>query len=149
MKQLAGTAVYWPRIDMEIMNQCHRCSTCAEHHNMPAKAPNHPWIVPEKPWSRHHLYHAINFMGTNWLVLINAYSKYPCIHPVSSTSTKATTELLEQDFAHFGYPHTVVTDNATSFVSEEFQAWCKERGIIQQQMVPRSSSHLSLQERKL
>ena len=129
MKQLARTAVYWPRIDTDIMNQCHRCSTCAEHHNMPAKAPNHPWMVPEKPWSRLHLDHAINFMGTNWLVLIDAYSKYPCIHPVSSTSTKATTELLEQDFAHFGYPHTVVTDNATSFVSEEFQAWCKERGI--------------------
>ena len=88
----------------------HRCSTCAEHHNMPAKAPNHPWMVPEKPWSRLHLDHAINFMGTNWLVLIDAYSKYLCIHPVSSTSTKATTELLEQDFAHFGYPHTVVTD---------------------------------------
>eukprot|EP00731_Ephydatia_muelleri_P005173 Em0002g1349a len=56
-------------------------------------------------------------------------AKYPCIHPVNSTSTKATTELLEQDFAHFGYPHTVVTDNATSFISEEFQAWCKEWGI--------------------
>ena len=129
MKQLARTAVYWPRIDTDIMNQCHRCSTCAEHQHMPAKAPNHPWMVPEKPWSRLHLDHAMNFMGTNWLVLIDAYSKYPCIHPVSSTSIKATTELLEQDFAHFGYPHTVVTDNATSFVSEEFQAWCKERGI--------------------
>ena len=129
MKQLARTAVYWPRIDTDIMNQCQRCSTCAEHRNLPAKAPNHPWMVPEKPWSRLHLDHAINFMGTNWLVLIDAYSKYPCIHPVSSTSSKATTELLEQDFAHFGYPHTIVTDNATSFVSEEFQAWCKERGI--------------------
>ncbi|KAL5517830.1 hypothetical protein EMCRGX_G003454 [Ephydatia muelleri] len=129
MKQLALTAVYWPRIDTDIMNQCQRCSTCAEHRNLPAKAPNHPWMVPEKPWSRLHLDHAINFMGTNWLVLIDAYSKYPCIHPVSSTSSKATTELLEQDFAHFGYPHTIVTDNATSFVSVEFQAWCKERGI--------------------
>ena len=96
---------------------------------MPSKAPNHPWMVPEKPWSRLHLDNAINFMGTNWLVMIDAYSKYPCIHPVNSTSTKATTELLEQDFAHFGYPHTVVTDNATSFISEEFQAWCKEWGI--------------------
>ena len=42
MKQLAHTAVYWPRIDTNIMNQGHRCSTCAEHHNMPTKAPNHP-----------------------------------------------------------------------------------------------------------
>nr|KAG5699654.1 hypothetical protein BaRGS_005102 [Batillaria attramentaria] len=27
------------------------------------------------------------------------------------------------------YPHTLVSDNATTFVSEEFQSWCKERGI--------------------
>eukprot|EP00731_Ephydatia_muelleri_P014700 Em0008g420a len=43
---------------------------------------------------------------------------------------KATTDLLEQDFAHFGYPHTIVTDNSTSFLSEEFQTWCCERGIV-------------------
>lgn len=38
-------------------------------------------------------------------------------------------DLLEKDFAHFGYPHTLVTDNATSFLSEEFQTWCRQRGI--------------------
>ena len=56
--------------------------------------------------------------------------KHPCIHPTIYTSTKLTTELLEQDFAHFGYPHTIVSDNATTFYSsEEFQPWCQERGI--------------------
>ena len=130
MKQLARTAVYWPRIDSDIVSQCQRCGTCAEHQNKPAKPTNHPWMLPEKPWSRVHLDHAINFLGSNWLVLIDAYTKYPCIHPTSSTSTKATTDLLEQDFAHFGYPHTIVTDNATTFLSQEFQTWCKDRGII-------------------
>ena len=86
-------------------------------------------MVPEKPWSRLHLDHAINFMGTNWLVLVDAYSKYPCVHATSSTSTRATTDILEEIFAHFGYPHTLVTDNATTFTSDEFQVWCKERGI--------------------
>ena len=38
--------------------------------------------------------------------------------------------LLEQDFAHFGYPHTIVTDNSTSLLSKEFQTWCRERGIV-------------------
>ena len=71
-----------------------------------------------------------NVCRSNWLVLIDAYSKYPLIHPTISTSTKSTTELLEQDFAHFGYLHTIVWDNATSFSSEEFQAWCGVRGII-------------------
>ncbi|KAL5510077.1 hypothetical protein EMCRGX_G005553 [Ephydatia muelleri] len=130
MKQLARTAVYWPHIDSGIMELCHKCTTCAEHQNKPPKPANHPWMLPEKPWSRVHVDHAINFLGSNWLVLINAFSKYPCIHPTSSTSTKSTTELLEQDYAHFGYPHSIVSDNATSFTSEEFQSWCRERGII-------------------
>ena len=73
---------------------------------------------------------SINFLGSNWLVMVDAYSKYPCIHATTSTSSKATTDLLEQDFAHFGYPHTIVTDNSTSFLSKEFQTWCRERGIV-------------------
>ena len=52
------------------------------------------------------------------------------IHPTTSTSSKSTTAILEQEFAHFGYPHTLVTDNATTFMSQEFQAWCKQRGIV-------------------
>ena len=70
------------------------------------------------------------FSGKQLASLIDAYSKYPCIHPTTSTSTKSTTEWLEQDFAHFGFLHTIVSDNATSFSSEEFQALCRERGII-------------------
>ncbi len=129
MKQLARTAVYWPRIDNDIMEQSRKCTTCAEHQNNPSKQANHPWMLPEKPWIRLHVDHAINFLGHNWLVLIDSYSKYPCIHATTSTSTKSTTDLLEQDFAHFGFPHTIVSDNATTFMSEEFQAWCRERGM--------------------
>ena len=129
MKQLARTAVYWPGIDMAIEMTSRRCEACGEHQNKPPKPPVHPWMLPEKPWSRVHIDHAINFMGTNWLVITDAYSKYPCIHQTTSTSTRATLDLLEEDFAHFGYPHTLVSDNATTFKSEEFQSWCRERGI--------------------
>ena len=129
MKQLARTAVYWPGIDAAIVNLSQRCTTCGEHQDMPAKAPVHPWIIPDKPWIRIHVDHAINFLGTNWLIVVDSYSKYPTIHQTTSTSTRATTELLEQDFAHFGYPLAVVTDNATTFTSGEFQEWCRSRGI--------------------
>jgi hypothetical protein len=129
MKQLARSAVFWPNIDSDIEATCRHCTSCAEHQNQPPKPAVHPWMLPEKPWSRLHLDHAINFLGSNWLVLTDAYSKYPCIHPTQSVSSKATMDLLEQDFAHFGYPHALVTDNASCFLSEEFQSWCKERGI--------------------
>ena len=129
MKQLARSAVYWPHIDSQIEDTCRCCTACAEHQNRPPQPANHPWMMPDKPWSRIHIDHAINFMGSNWLIVTDAYSKYPCIHQTSSTSTKATTTLLEEDFAHFGYPHTIVTDNATTFSSAEFQEWCHYRGI--------------------
>ncbi|KAL5515676.1 hypothetical protein EMCRGX_G000877 [Ephydatia muelleri] len=128
MKQLARTAVYWPQIDSNIMDLCHHCTVCAEHQNKPPKPEKNPCMLPEKAWSRVHIDHAINFLGSNWLVLIDAYSKYPCIHTTTS-STKSTTELLEQDFSHFSYPHAIVSDNATTFSSEEFQSWCREMGI--------------------
>ena len=130
MKQLARTAVYWPGIDAAIEQCSRRCSSCGEHQNKPPQPPIHPWMVPETPWARLHLDHAINFMGTNWLVLIDAYTKYPCIHVTNSVSTKATTDLLQESFSHFGFPQTLVTDNATTFTSGEFQSWCNERGII-------------------
>lgn len=129
MKQLARTAVYWPGIDAAIEMTSRRCDSCGQHQNKPPRLPIHPWMFPEKPWSRLHLDHAINFMGKDWLVITDAYSKYPCIHPTTSTSSRATLDLLEEDFALFGYPHTLVTDNATTFTSEEFQSWCKQRGI--------------------
>ena len=129
MKQLARTAVYWPGIDAAIEMASRRCDSCGEHQNKPSKPPVHPWMLPERPWSRLHLDHAIKFMGKDWLVITDAYSKYPCIHPTSSTSFRATLDLLEEDFAHFGFPYTLVTDNAPTFTSEEFQHWCKERGI--------------------
>eukprot|EP00731_Ephydatia_muelleri_P029087 Em0020g731a len=116
MKQLARTAVHWLGIDTDIMNLCHRYTACAEHQKKPPKPANHPWMLPEKPWSRDQLPE-------------KPWSRYPCIHPTTSTYTKSTTDLLEQDFAHFGYPHTIVSDNATSFSSSEFQSWCRERGI--------------------
>ena len=87
-------------------------------------------MLPERPWSRLHLDHAINFMGTNWLIMIDALSKYPCIHPTSSVSAKSTIDLLEEDFAQFGYPHALVTDNYSSFISQEFLEWCNSQGIV-------------------
>jgi len=40
---------------------------------------NHPWMVPEKPWSRVHIEYGINFMKeVTGLVLIDVYSRYSC-----------------------------------------------------------------------
>ena len=126
MKQLARTAVYRPHINDDMKQMSRTCTACADNQSNPPKPTNHPWMLPEKPWTRLHLSHAINFLGTNWLVLVGTYSKYPCIHPTSSTPTRANNSPAEARFAHFGYPPTLVTDNTSTFMSEEFQAWCRD-----------------------
>ena len=68
-------------------------STCAERQNRPSMPPIHPWMVP-----------VVNSSGSYWLALVDAYSKYPCIHPIQSIFTKSTIDLLEQDFSRFGFP---------------------------------------------
>lgn len=62
MKQLARTAVYWPGIDAAIVRISQTCTSCTAHQNAPSKAATHPWILPEKPWSRVHVDYAI----TSW-----------------------------------------------------------------------------------
>ena len=59
MKQLARSTVYWPRIDFDIEDLCRKCTSCGQFQNKPTKPSIHPWMMPEKPWSRLHLYHTI------------------------------------------------------------------------------------------
>ena len=103
MKQLARMTVYRPSINNDIVDLCSSCVTCAEYQNAPLKYPVHLWILLEKPWNRLNIDHALNFLGQNWLVVTNAYTKYPRIHPTSSVSSKSKIDLLEVDFAHFSY----------------------------------------------
>ena len=109
MKQLAQTEVYWLGIGADIMGLC---SIRTSH-------PNLPTTIHGCFQQSLRVDHAINFLGSHWLVFIDAYFKYPCINPTISMSTRSPTEQLEQEFTHFGYrTHTLVSDNATSFSSE-------------------------------
>ena len=73
--------------------------------------------------------HAIQLLVRNWLVLMDPFSEYQCIHPTGFITTKSTIDLFEEEFGRFRYPRALVTHNATSFALKEFKAWCQERGI--------------------
>ncbi|KII72917.1 Transposon Tf2-6 polyprotein [Thelohanellus kitauei] len=129
MKSLARSAVFWTGIDGDIESLCRKCIRCDLYRNQLPKLENHPWEAEKNPWVRIHIDHAVNFFGTNWLIIVDSYSRYPCVHKTSSLSSESTIRLLEEDFAHFGYPLTIVSDNGTSFSSDEFTSWCDKRGI--------------------
>ena len=65
----------------------------------------------------------------NFLVVVDAHSKWPEKTPVSSSTSNLTIEVIRDLFARFGIPEQFVSDNGTQFVSEEFQAFVKSNGI--------------------
>ena len=75
-------------------------------------------------------------LGTNGLIIVNTYFKYPCIHTTSSTLIKATVDLLKQVFAHFCCPYVLVMDNVPNFALDEFQERCREHGIAHLSRAP-------------
>ena len=64
-----------------------------------------------------------------YLVIVDAYSKWPEVFEMSSSSTAATLRELRMLFTRFGNPRVAVSGNETQFTATEFQEFCKKEGI--------------------
>ncbi|XP_040170261.1 uncharacterized protein K02A2.6-like [Anopheles arabiensis] len=63
------------------------------------------------------------------LVVVDAYSKWFEVKVTTSTTTNATISLLDELFAAYGAPVTVVSDNGPQFASADFTSYLKNTGV--------------------
>ena len=77
MKMLARSYVWWPHMDSQIEDLVASCELCQSMRAEPPTAQVHPWNFPSKPWSRVHIDYAGPVNGVMYLVLVDAYSKFP------------------------------------------------------------------------
>ena len=131
MKQMARRYVWWPNINNDIEKLVQRCVVCRQTAKA-AGAKYQPWPKTEKPWERIHLDFAGPFLGTMWLVCVDAHSRYPyaAMLNIGQTNAKATIDALNHLFAIEGLPDTIVTDNGSQFTSQEFQTFCAQFGVV-------------------
>lgn len=62
------------------------------------------------------------------------------VHVTHSASSAITIEKLQTTFAALGLPETIVSDNGTCFISQEFQTFVKQNSI---QHIRKSTYHPS------
>lgn len=129
MKQLARRYCWWPKMDEAIQKMVGECSICQSNAAEPAKS-FVSWPKPTKPWQRLHVDFCGPFFDKMWFICVDAFSKFPYILQMNSTTTEATVEALESLFAMEGLPEVIVSDNGRQFVAEEFASFCRQRGII-------------------
>ena len=129
MKGIARGVVWWPRIDADIEKTVKACFTCQQNRHAPASAPLYSWSWPEKPWSRLHLDFAGPFMGNMFFILVDAHSKWIDVHVMNNITSQSTNFKLKEIFATHGLPDIIVTDNGSSFCSEEFEGFLRYNGV--------------------
>jgi len=130
MKAIARSFVWWPQLDKQIEDKVASCTVCQAMKSAPPAAQVHPWCYPSRPWSRIHVDYAGPVNGFMYLVVVCAYSKYPEIVKMTSTTTTATIDVLRQIFSRHGLCETLVSDNGPQFVSQEFELFCANNGIV-------------------
>ena len=129
MKALARSYIWWPGMDQEIERWARACSPCTQVKSDPAPVALHPWVWPTKPWRRIHIDFAGPLFNKTYLVIVDAFSKWPEVWEMGVTSTTKTIEVLQHLFSKYGIPEQVVSDNRPQFRSEEFEEFVSTLGI--------------------
>ena len=129
MKSLARLHVWWPGIDKQIEEAVRSCGSCQGIRNKPQPVPLHPWVWPTCAWQRIHVDFAGPFKGHAFLIIVDAYSKWVEVIPMTSTTSQSTILELRKLFAAYGLPEHLISDNGPQFVSIEFESFLKMNGI--------------------
>lgn len=129
-KAEARSRVWFPKIDVALERMIGSCDVCIQMRPTPARAPIAHWDYPPQPFYRVHIDFLGPINGCTHLIVVDAYSKWVEVYNMKcATTSTATIERLYDFMSRFGIPHTLVSDNGTSFTSREFESFCKLNGI--------------------
>ncbi|BHF77598.1 hypothetical protein SprV_0602070600 [Sparganum proliferum] len=88
-----------PGIDGDIDDLLRRCFRCQQAAKMLPRRRPVAWQPPERPWSRVHIDFAGPLNGVSYLILVEAYSKWPGIAPLNPANASATIAFLRRIFS--------------------------------------------------
>lgn len=132
MKALGCSCVWWPKLDEAIIELVGKCKMCPS----PPVAPVREWERPQGLWSRLHLNFAGPMQGTSILLVVDIFSKWVEIEPMSSTTVEATIRALQRLFTYHGILGLLISDNCPQWTAAMFQAFLATLGVRQALITP-------------
>ena len=136
-KQLLRTKVWWVAMDKCAENYVKHCHACQSLSHGDPPPPLQQTDRPQKPWSKLHMDFCGPYpTGETLLVVIDAYSKFPEVEILKTTTAKVVTNRLDRMFATHGIPDQIVSDNGPPFDSTEMERSMKRKGIKHHRVTP-------------
>ena len=89
MKSLARLHVWWPGIDEKIEQFVKTCTSSSQNARDPIKVPLHQMGNSCSAIKRIHVEFAGPFKNKMWLLAVDAFSKWPKIHTMETTTDEA------------------------------------------------------------
>lgn len=119
----ARETVFWPGITKAIKRVAETCQICAHYQQAVQKEPllSHP--PPSRPWEKVGV-DIFTYADQDYLLTVDYLSGYFEIDRLPSKAVTNITYCLRQQFARFGLPIEVCTDNSP-FLSAEFQRFAE------------------------
>ena len=114
MKGLAHMHVWWPGVDSDIEQMVHNYPDCQSVQNQPSTVTLYPRL-----------------MGSMFLVVVDAHSKWLEVIPMTTTSSGKTieVEVLHTLFPTYCLPQKLVSDNGPQFTASSFEDFLLANGI--------------------
>ena len=136
-KQLLRSKVWFPGIDRRVESRVADCLLCQASVNQFKRNPLQMTPTPQGPWQEVSADFCGPFpTGETLLVVLDAYSRYPEVEIIPSTSAKSVLPAFEKIFATHGIPEVVKTDNGPPFQSKDFKHFAQERGFVHRRVTP-------------
>lgn len=137
MKSIARNYVYWRNIDQDIESMVKSCKNCADRRKLPQKAPLHQWEPASKPFQRIHIDYAGPMSDRYFFIVVDSFSKWLEVYITKKPPTsEKSIEFLHSYISHYGIPEELVSDNATTFTSQEFRQFASFYQINQRFIAP-------------
>ena len=134
----ARECMFWPGMNEEIKTFISTCDACRTYERDNQKETLQPHELPDRPWEKIGA-DLFELNGKHYLITVDYFSNYWEIDRLHNQTSKMVIKKLKGQFARYGIPSTIITDNGTQFVSEEFIRFQKEWDFDHMTISPRHS----------
>ena len=136
-KQLLRTKAWWPKIDQHVESLIKDCLACQSVAPPNPTTPLCETEMSSKLWSSLHMYLCGPFpSGESVLVVIDAYSRFPEVDILKSTTAPSIINKLDRIFSTHRFPDSVTSDNGPQFACHEMADYFSQRGIKHHHVSP-------------